>query len=179
MMLKNFWEKCVRENRRNIKELEKFFRNNKLLKKIRLTIYKKNSYFSNKTRKEYFSEINGKLLTRSVILVDPDIGLEVENIRGREEKYIEYEEVKLLYDGMDKHSTLLIFQFIPRVKRKEYFSKVSKRLKQKVTGRSPVYYISDNQIAFFILTKNPKFSNFLKNIIHEYANFYGLTMGKN
>ena len=179
MMLKNFLEKCVRENRRNIKELEKFFRNNKLPKKIRLTIYKKNSYFSNKTRKEYFSEINGKLLTRSVILVDPDIGLEVENIRGREEKYIKYEEVKLLYDYMDKHSTLLIFQFIPRVKRKEYFSKVSKRLKQKVTRESPVYYISDNQIVFFVLTKNPKLLNSLKNIIGKYANFYGLTMGKN
>lgn len=61
MMLKKFLEKCVRENRRNIKELEKFFRNNKLPKKIRLTIYKKNDYFSNKTRKEYFSEIKGKV----------------------------------------------------------------------------------------------------------------------
>jgi len=178
VVLRSFLERCLKNDRRNIKELERFFRSNKLPKKVELTIYERNSYFSDKTRKEYFSAIKRFLLARSVTLVDPDIGLEVKSMKGREEKYIKYEEVKLLYDQMDKHSVLVIFQFIPRVNRERYFSKISDRLKKKVVGEFPVYFISDSQIAFFILAKGRKLRKSCEDIIYAYASFYGLKAGK-
>lgn len=91
-------------------------------------------------------------MSASVILVDPDISLEVKSMKGREEKYVKYGEVKILYDRMDKNSVLAVFQFIPRVKRQKYFSEISRKLKTSV-GRTRVCYISDNQIVFFIFNK--------------------------
>lgn len=177
VILKDFLERCLANDRRNIEELENFFRNDKLPKKIELTIYKRNSFFSNGIRKKYFSAIKRNLLVRSIILVDPDIGLEIRSMKGREEKYIKYEEVKLLYYLMDKYSALLIFQFIPRVKRDRYFSEICDKLKKKVT-REVVYFISDNQVAFFILIKGRKPQKSIEAIICTYANLYGLKIGK-
>jgi len=178
VVLRSFLERCLTSDRRNIKELEKFFSGKKFSKKIKLKIYERNSYFLDKTRREYFSAIDSDLLTRSVILVDPDIGLEVKSMKERENKYVKYKEVKLLYDRMDKYSMLLVFQFIPRVIRKRYFSKISKWLKQKVVGESPVYYISDNQVVFFILTKDLRLQKFLEDALYSYAHSYGLIAGK-
>jgi hypothetical protein len=176
--LKRFLERCLREGRRNISELNNFFKEHLSTKNLSLTIYKQNEYFSHKTREEYFEKIGRKLLTKSVILVDPDIGLEVKSMKGREEKYVTYKEVKLLYDRMDKISVLAIFQFIPRVKRNKYFAKICKNLKEKVTEVQPVYYISDNQIVFFILTKGIRSQKIVAKILKKYANRYNLIFGK-
>lgn len=173
-ILRKFLERCIKEGRRSMKELEEFFKNSELPKTVNLTVYKKNSYFSDSHREEYFSRVTKRLLTKSVILVDPDIGLEVKSMKGRGEKYIRYEEVKLLYDCMDNHSILLIFQFIPRVKRERYFSIISKRLKQKIVGKPPIYYVSDNQVVFFILTKDLRLQKSLEDMVYTYAHFYGL-----
>jgi hypothetical protein len=168
--LKDFLETCVRENRRNIRELERFFDN--------LAIYKKSEYFSHETRKGYFDEIPEDYLRRSVILVDPDIGLEVGSVRVKQEKYLRYEEVKSLYNRMDNLSVLTIFQFIPRVKRRVYFFRISRELKAKLSSRLPILYVSDNQIVFFLLTKNSQLQNSIENIIREYAKVYRLTFGR-
>jgi len=178
VVLRRFLERCLKNDRRNIKKLERFFESNKLPKRIELTIYERDGYFSDKTRKEYFSAIKRNLLSKSVILVDPDIGLEVKNMKGREEKYVNYAELRILYGRMDRHSILLIFQFIPRVKRDRYFSKISEKLKEKVTGKSSVYFISDNQIVFFILAKGQRLQRSLGDVINTYASFYGLKVGK-
>ena len=65
----------MKENRRNIKQLESFFKN----RTIEITIYKKdeNEYFSQVKREKYFQEIRDELLLKSLIFVDPDNGLEV------------------------------------------------------------------------------------------------------
>lgn len=176
-LLLRFLEKCVKGNRRDIIELEKLFGSRSFPKKLELEIYEKNSYFSNKTRNVYFSAINLRLLTKSVILVDPDTGLEVKSMKGKENKYVRYDEVKLLYDRMDTCSILLIFQFIPRVKREKYISEISNSLKKNVAGESPIYFISDNQIVFFVLHKGWKIRKSLEDIIYTYARFYGLKVG--
>lgn len=55
--LKNFLEECVEEGRRNIEELERFFKQTRLTRRLSLRIYKKNEYFSHESRERYFSEI--------------------------------------------------------------------------------------------------------------------------
>lgn len=176
--LKEFLEKCVKEGRRNLKEFERYFKQSKLSKRLSLGIYKTNEYFCHETRERYFGGIEDHLLSGSVILVDPDIGLEVKSMKGREEKYVKYSEVKLLYNRMDENSVLAIFQFIPRVQRERYFSQICRKLKT-IVKNLPVCYISDNQIVFFILTKNVKIQSLVMDIINRYGKSYNLITGKN
>lgn len=175
MVLRKFLEKCVRENRRNINELEGFFKNT-FVGKFDIMIYEKNGYFSHNSRATYFNQIKRTFLSKSVILVDPDIGFEVKSMRGNEEKYVKYNEVKLLWNRMNKSSVLIIFQFIPRVKRKEYFSQVGKKLKR--VADLPVCYISDNQVVFLILTKSRKLEELIADIIGKYGKTYNLIGGR-
>jgi hypothetical protein len=71
---------------------------------------------------------------------------------------------------MDENSILMIFQYIPYVKRKNYFPEISKKLKEKI-GNLPIY-ISDNQIVFFFLTKDAAIRKSLTKIINKYRESY-------
>jgi len=175
--LRSFLEKCVFENRRNIKELENFFRKWKPSKSVKLAIYRVDDYFSNEKREEYFSSINIDALARSVILADPDIGIEVRSMRGKEEKYIRYTEIRLLYDRMGSQSILLIFQYIPRTSRKQYLSRICNELEKRITSGFPIHFVTDSQIVFFILTKDSNLQRVLKTTLPAYASSYGLDVG--
>ncbi len=178
VVLRRFLERCVKGERRNIRELEFFFEDGRLPTHIEFTIYRRENYFSHETRDQYFSAIRKDLLTRSLILVDPDIGFEVNSMKGREEKYIRYKEVKLLHDRMDPHSILMVFQFIPRVEREIYFSKISSLLKDEVNREHALRFVSDNQVVFFILVKSQKLQDRIEYTLQAYAKRYGLTTGK-
>lgn len=114
---------------------------------------------------------------RSVILVDPDIGLEVKSMRNREENYITYAEVEFLFSRMDRNSLLVIFQFIPRVERRKYFIQIGRRLKRTLNCSS-VLYVSDNQVVFFILTKDLEVQNHVTDTINGYSKTYNLITGR-
>jgi hypothetical protein len=174
--LRSFLARCIVENTRNIRELEGFFKS-KLPRKIDFTIYRKNRYFSHEARARYFSEIGKRLLSRSAILIDPDVGLEVKSMRGRQQNYVAYTEVELLFDRMDRNSVLIVFQFIPRVKRGRYFSQIGRKLKKSLDSSS-VLYISDSQVVFFLLTKDMDVQRQVMNTINEYRRTYKLTAGK-
>ena len=174
--LRKFLDECIKQNKRNILQLEKFFNDFRLVHKHSLKIYKKRTYFSSKNREEYFRKIPQDLLTNSIILVDPDNGLEVKSSKNKGERYIKYEEVKYLFDRMDRTSILIIFQFIPRVKRDKYFSMILEKIK-KFIPYSFIYYVSDNQVVFFILIKDSYLKNHIKNVLYNYANLYSLIVG--
>jgi len=165
--LESFLNECVRqgEEKRNIKQLESFFRKHG----INITIYKKDEHFISRTRKEYFKQITDELLPKSLILVDPDVGLKDEDERLTD-KHLSYSEVKNLYERMDKSSILMIFQFIPREERNTYFPRISEKLKEKV-GDLPIY-ISDNQIAFFFLATKKSLKDSLCRVITKYQKIY-------
>jgi hypothetical protein len=169
--------RCTAESRRNIVELEGFFRSLRLKRKVDFEIYRKNGFFSQETRATYFDEIGAQLLSRSVILVDPDIGLEVKSMKNREEKYVTYAEVDRIFSRMDRNSLLVIFQFIPRVKRRKYFIQIGRKLKS-ISNRPSVVYISDNQVVFFILTKDLKVQNHVADTVNAYSMNYNLITGK-
>ena len=88
--LMNFLDISVRENKRDIRQLESFFAKYG----IKMTIYSgKDEYFSHRQRQQYFAQIGDELLTQSLIFVYPNIGLEV--ARSGEEHLL-YDEVKSL-----------------------------------------------------------------------------------
>lgn len=175
--LRSFLVRCVAENSRNVDELEAFFRSFKFSRKVDFTIYRKHEYFAHETRRRYFDGIFERLLSSSVILVDPDVGLEVKSMKGREENYITYAEVELLFNRMDRDSVLVVFQFIPRVERKSYLSQIGGKLKEAVNS-SPLVYVSDNQVAFFMLTKDVETQRQVMNTIGGYGKGYNLIAGE-
>ena len=160
--LVSFLDECVREGKRDIKQLESFFQK----KAIPITIYGKG--FSHAGRREYFKEIGDELLSKSLILVGPDIGLEV-NRSGKE--HLLFREVDDLFRRMDKGSILMLYQHFPREDHHEYLHRRSEEIEEKVLGEPPLC-IDNNEIIFFFLTKDESMEHELTHIIQHYAESY-------
>lgn len=170
---------CIKEGRRDIGELGRVMRSSAPTAGIDLTIYAKDLVFTHEARRRYFDRIDHGLLERSIILVDPDVGLEVKSMGGREERYVAYNEIKLLYDRMDGRSVLIVFQFIPRVRRIPYISRLRTRLARHVARDGGVCYVSDNQVVLLALAKGSRSKHLARNVIIGYAKRYGLLSGPN
>ena len=156
------------KGKRDIKHLESFFEK----RNIRMEIYYgKDKYFSHEKRGEYFKQIGNELLPKSLVLIDPDKGLEI--MRTRDE-HVKYCEVKNLYERMDKNSILMIFQYYPRIRTEnniqKYFCERSEKLKN-IAGDLPIY-IDDNEVRFFFLTKDKSIRDSLRKAISDYKRSY-------
>ena len=79
-------------------------------------------------------------------------------------------EVTDLYGRMDKDSILMIYQHFPREDHKEYLCRRSNEL-EVLTKDLPIL-LSDNEIMFFLLTKNGELKTQLKRIINGYQRDY-------
>lgn len=161
--LVEFLNRFNNKNERDIRHLDVWF------KKQGIKIETFRDYFCNAERVKYFQETTKRLLPKSVICVDPDVGLEFE-VGKPKEKHILYSEVTGLYKQMDCSSLLMIFQFIPRKKRETYFPRICRELRQEV-GDLPIY-ISDNQIVFFFLAKDKSLRKSLVDILSAYKDSY-------
>ena len=163
--LMSFLDRCVREDKRDIKQLESFFSGYG----IKMTTYSgKDRYFRHRQRQVYFQRIGNELLSGSLVFVDPDIGLEVAHPG---ERHLLYSEVKDLYDRMDESSILMIFQHFPREPHLEYLTRRQAELMQKISGEEPIC-IDDNEIIFFFLTKSESLEHSLTHLIQDYAESY-------
>ena len=125
------------------------------------------AFFTQRGRAEYFGSIDQRALRSSLILLDPDIGLEV---RDADEKHLMYSEVKQLCRRMGYNSLMMIFQYLPRENRPTYLYRRVMELKQ-LTGDQPEY-ISDNEIIFFFICKNPSLKEELVAALREYVRLY-------
>jgi hypothetical protein len=137
---------------------------------IKVLIYKDkgHEYFEHKARDGYFKNIPGEYLYTPLIFVDPDNGLQIKNST---KKHLLYSEVRDdLYRRMDKDSILMIYQQFPREDHIKYLRRRAIELK-RLTEDLPIY-ISDNEIIFFLLTKNGGLKNQLEKIISRYRKDY-------
>jgi hypothetical protein len=123
--------------------------------------------FSHEHRVNYFEKVFSDFPKSSLIFLDPDTGLEVKNPTQR---HLLYDEVKEIFDRMDHQSVLMIYQHLPRITRAGY---IRKRLTElaSVTNSRPET-ITDNEIVFFIMTKNPQLKTRLCAVLGEYADKY-------
>lgn len=164
--LVDFLDKCVRENKRDIRQLERFFSE----RKQRMTIYSgKDKYFTHPKRQEYFSGIRVELLLDSLICIDPDNGLEVTRSR---ERHLLFSEAKNLFMRMAPSSILMIFQHFPRQDHHEYLHRRAEELAEKVGGEIPLS-IDDNEAIFFFLTKDEELEEDLAHLLEHYTEEYG------
>lgn len=157
----------IKADKRNFRDIRQYFQ----LKQINVKIYEENSnggYFDRKSRASYFKKIDDKLLSNSLIFVDPDIGLE---IKRSSEKHLLCHEVRDLYKRMDENSILMIYQHFPRENHEKYLVRRSRELKE-ITENLPPIYISDNEIILFLLTQTSTMRTDLAKIITEYKESY-------
>jgi hypothetical protein len=123
--------------------------------------------FSHEHRVNYFNKMFENFPINSLIFLDPDTGLEVKNPTQR---HLLFDEVKKIFDCMDHQSVLMIYQHLPRVTRVGYIQKRCREL-AALTHSQPET-ITDNEIVFFILTKNPQFKTRLCAVLGDYADSY-------
>jgi len=163
--LVNFLDECINGGQKDIEQMVGFFQRYG----IGMTIYYgEDGYFSHWKRQSYFAGIESGLLSKSLILLDPDNGLEV---KRSGEKHVLYSEVKELYERMDEDSILMVYQYFPRAPRQQYLNGRAQELKEKVSGDYPVC-IYDSEIAFFFLTKNGSLEHSLSHLIGDYTKRY-------
>jgi len=157
--LKKYGE--IDKDKRDFTKIGNYFKS----KGSKVLIYKDkgHEYFEHKARDRYFKNILGDYLHKSLVFVDPDIGLEVKNST---EKHLLYSEVRKLYDCMDEGSILMIYQHFPREDHKNYPRRRANELRDR-TENLPIC-ISDNEIIFFLLMKNEGLKNQLERIINRY-----------
>jgi hypothetical protein len=123
--------------------------------------------FSHAQREHYFASLFEKFPTKSLIFLDPDIGLEE---RKPSKKHLLFYEVKKIHDRMDNHSIMMIYQHFPRKPHNEYIKFRCSQLNQ-LTGQDPVT-ITDNEIVFFLITKNPVLKRKIGAVLGEYMSHY-------
>jgi hypothetical protein len=125
--------------------------------------------FSHENRRNYFERLLEKIPKQSLIYLDPDTGLEVKNPTQR---HLLYEEVKKIHDRMDPQSIMVIYQHIPRIIREGYIKKRCREISE-VTGTVPST-ITDNEIVFFILAKDPALHTQICAVLADYMKSYTL-----
>jgi len=127
--------------------------------------------FSHEHRVNYFNRMFEKFPANSLIFLDPDTGLEVKNPTQR---HLLFDEVGKISDSMDHQSILMIYQHLPRVIREGYIKKRCRELATITHSRPET--ITDNEIVFFILTKNPQFRTRICAVLGDYADKYNTLM---
>jgi hypothetical protein len=125
------------------------------------------SPFSHEKRARYFNNITAHLPKKSLIFLDPDIGLEESR---PSKKHLLFDEVKKIFGRMDTKSALMIYQHFPREKRDVYIRRRCTEL-HDLTGTCPVT-ITDNEIVFFFLVDDPRLQEKLEGVLSLYADTY-------
>ena len=123
--------------------------------------------FSHQGRSRYFDTILSRLPKKTLIFLDPDIGLEESRPT---EKHLLFEEVERIAKGMDDHSILVIYQHFPRLKRDGYVRHRCNQLAE-IAGADPLT-ITDNEIVFFLIARNEKLKSRLEAVLELYADTY-------
>jgi hypothetical protein len=159
--LVEFLESCTREGRRDVRELDRFFEG---MEEELLTWGR---VLEEDRRLQYWTDLPRGWLDDAVVMVDPDNGLEVPS--GRGVKWLRYDELRYLNEGLGERSVLLVFQFIPRVKRSVYIPMIARRIVER-SGVSEVQWVTDGHVVFYAMGD-------VGESIEEYGRTYDLQVG--
>ena len=162
MDLYEFLKKCLNTGRRDIRQLTKFFGK----KTFHYTPYRDSTFFSNKTRSEYFAAIPEAALDTALIFFDPDNGLS--HSRKTDDKHLTYDELERVYGRARDPSLILVYYHLPRVSREALFRSINWRL-DHFQPRPKTTFIHDNRIAFLSLAKQPRIHANVETILRDYA----------
>ena len=159
--LVRYLEGCIRDGRRDIREILPFFRDRGI------TVHLHGEGFTHQERAGYFRSIPDPWFRDALVLLDPDVGLEVARPTG---KHLLFAEIRDLLGRMTGSSVLMVFQYFPRVNRAAYLENRTGELGKIIPGTPLV--LSDNQVAFFFLVKELETGKVVQDILAGYRDDY-------
>jgi hypothetical protein len=162
--LVDFLDKCIVNDKRNINQLEEYW--NK--RGINSNVYAGDKYFTHEGRKAYFEDIRLEFLTNSLILIDPDKGLEE---RDNDSGNLLYSELKDVYEKMGDRSLLMFTQRFPYDLYETYLEMRVGEIKFNLPFSQPISLDDLDTIVFF-LTKNRSIQDRFLDLLREYTKKY-------
>ena len=152
---------CVRDGKRDIREICPFF------EERGIPVHLHGMTFSHDDRPAYFSAIPDAWLRDALVLLDPDIGMEVARPTG---KHLLFSEIGDLSRRLEGDSVLMIFQYIPRVNRPEYLGRRLKDLGRIIPQASVA--ICDPWVAFFFVGREDRIIQQVGELLLRYRDKY-------
>ena len=163
--LYQFLQESVKKEQRKIIRLKKYFKSGRFAFQYRP--YKDSQKFTHTDREAYFKSIPSSYLEASLVLVDPDNGIQPQFARRSLEKYITYSELEYICTRMDEASIIILYQHLPRVHRKAFLYSTATKLKDLLKCPLP-YAVSDGSVAFILVAKNKKRQKELREALADY-----------
>lgn len=142
-----FLRSSVSAGRRDVRELARYMAQ----RPLRYFSYGHDAalYFTRQSRATYFGSIPAAALRRSVVFFDPDNGLEPAGIVTP--AHLKYAELAQVFRRMDSDSLAVVYQHLPRKRAEIFWPSIATRLSSELS--SPVGYVADGDVAFFIVTR--------------------------
>ena len=155
---------CVVNNKRKVSQLESYFSDLGYNSRV----YAAEKYLTEENRESYFEEINWQISPRSLVLIDPDIGLEEV---ADSPANLRYAEIQDIYSALDDNSLLMFTQKFPYEMYTEYLEARTAEIKNQIPLAQPVSLDDLDSIIFF-LPKNPEMLNSLVGVLQDYTQKY-------
>jgi hypothetical protein len=154
-------EECVREGRRDIREVIPCFGRGGS------RVHLHGGRFTHGQRASYFRSVPGPWLRDALVLLDPDVGLQVSRPTG---KHLLLTEVGDLLSRMTGSSVLMVFQYFPRVSRALY---LERRIRE-LDGIAPLgtAAIADSLVAFFFIARERGIMGRVEEVLAGYREEY-------
>jgi hypothetical protein len=162
--LMNFLDFCVVNDRRQVKQLETYFKE----AGFQASVYAPEKVLTTENRKAYFEGIAPVYLENSLILIDPDMGLEDDDNNPAN---LMYSEIRDMYNLMEDDSILMFTQRFPYDMYEEYLGMRTSEIKSQIPLSQPVS-IDDLDSIIFFLARNQSTLSRLIQVLTDYTKKY-------
>jgi len=162
--LVDFLDYCVVTEKRQVGQLENFFKPAGLP----ALVYAPEQILTAENRKQYFEGVEKLVEKRSLILIDPDVGLEEDS---NDPGHLMYSEIRNIYNLMDEESIMMFTQRFPYDMYTEYLSMRTAEIKNQIPFSQPVSLDDLDSIIFF-LPRNTDTLYSLVRVLKEYTEKY-------
>ncbi len=161
-----FFDECLKQDRRNIKQLRTFFQG----QRYEYTPFRDSCYFKHEDRTTYFNEIPHSALRHALVFLDPDTGLEPRSLRpAKGDKYVCYEDLPGIFSRMAGSSVLVVYQHRAQGKKWEEIVPDKYRRIAEALGTKECMCVSDSEVAFFAVANCAGTSKLMRSVLEEYA----------
>ena len=161
----DFLRGCLSRGERDIRALRRYMKK----KPFEYIPWRDDACFTNAGREVHFSKIPTSALRQALVFFDPDNGFEVPSMTARNrEKYLHYAELAEVFSRMDDTSVAVIYQHLPRKNRDIFFSEIAGKLRGHLATHD-VSVVSDNTIAFFVVSKSPASAKVARIVLMSYS----------
>lgn len=161
----DFLQGCLKRDERDIRALRRYMKG----KPFEYIPWSDNAFFTHAGRDAHFSNIPASALRQSLVFFDPDNGFEVPSMTARNgAKYLRYLELASVFSRMDDASIVIVYQHLPRKDRDDFFAETSMKVRKSLSAKE-IFVISDNTIAFFVISKSAGPAKAARQVLSLYA----------